>query len=125
MFLEDWGREPELNALEATMWRGERHPANSSQGAFIQILAGTPDWDQLVTAHERAFELVPRFKQRIVEPALPVGPPVWAPDESFDLDYHLRHVRLPDPGSHAQLMRVAQRAASTPLDRSRALWTAT
>jgi WS/DGAT/MGAT family acyltransferase len=58
----------------------------------------------------------------VLEPALPVGPPAWVPDSGFDLDYHLRRTRLPEPGSMTQLLRFAQYNALAPLDRGRALW---
>src|ERR1700751_4428956 len=93
--LASWGTEPGMNALETAMWNGERHPANSSQGALIEILDTTPEWERLFDDHRRAAELLPRFRQRVVAPLLPSGPPVWSTDESFDLTYPLRRARLP------------------------------
>jgi diacylglycerol O-acyltransferase / wax synthase len=61
----------------------------------------------------------------VVEPALPVAPPVWAADPDFDLDYHLRRVVLPAPGDTRALLTLTQALAVTPLDRSRPLWEAT
>lgn len=68
---------------------------------------------------------MPRFKQKIVEPALPVGPPVWTPDPDFDLSYHLRRVSLAAPGSMRELLDFAQIQGVTPLDRNRSPWIAT
>lgn len=123
--LRDWGNEPELNALDALMWRTESPPANSWTGVVIEILDCAPDWDRLVDAHHWAMQIVPRFKQKIVEPALPVGPPVWTLDSDFDLGYHLRRVRLPEPGSMRQLLDLAQTQAVAPLDRNRSPWVGT
>jgi diacylglycerol O-acyltransferase len=122
--LDTWGTEPQMNALETAMWHGERHPANSSQGVFIQLLDTTPDWERLVDDHRRVVELLPRLRQRVVSPLIPSGPPVWALDAGFDIAYHLRRIRLPDAGTRGQLMEYAQTQASTPLDRGRPLWTA-
>jgi diacylglycerol O-acyltransferase len=69
--------------------------------------------------------MVPRFRQRVVEPTTPVAPPAWGLDPHFDLDYHLRRVRLPAPGSMADLLRLAESIGITPLDRSRPLWVGT
>jgi diacylglycerol O-acyltransferase / wax synthase len=48
--------------------------------------------------------------------------PVWVEDEDMDLDYHLRHVTLPKPGSNRQLQQYVARLHSSLLDRSRPLW---
>ncbi|MGI9264528.1 MAG: wax ester/triacylglycerol synthase family O-acyltransferase [Gammaproteobacteria bacterium] len=51
-----------------------------------------------------------------------LGSPEWVEDESFDLDYHLRHSRLPHPGSKDQLMDLVGRLHAVLLDRMRPLW---
>jgi WS/DGAT/MGAT family acyltransferase len=50
---------------------------------------------------------------------------VWADDKSFDLDYHLRRIRLPKPGTTRQLLDAAQQLGAVPLDPSRPPWVAT
>ncbi len=50
------------------------------------------------------------------------GSPEWVEDESFDLDYHLRHSRLPKPGNKDQLMDLVGRLHAVLLDRMRPLW---
>ena len=37
-----------------------------------------------------------------------IGMPEWRVDEDLDLDYHVRHSALPQPGTHEQLMEVLQ-----------------
>ena len=51
-----------------------------------------------------------------------LGSPEWVEDESFDLDYHLRHSRLPKPGNKDQLMDLVGRLHAVLLDRMRPLW---
>ena len=51
-----------------------------------------------------------------------LGSPEWVDDESFDLDYHLRHSRLPHPGNKDQLMDLVGRLHAVLLDRMRPLW---
>jgi diacylglycerol O-acyltransferase / wax synthase len=120
--LQRWGREPVLSELDALMWRTDRHPAGAWSGVIVQLLDGVPDWDRLRAAHEWFVEIVPRFAQRVVDPILPVGPPMWEDDPAFDLDFHLRRISLPAPGNHRQLLDLAQTIALTPLDRSRPPW---
>jgi diacylglycerol O-acyltransferase len=123
--LRHWGRERELGELDALMWRTERHPENSWTGVVALMLDSTPEWERLRRAHEWFVSIVPRFTERVVDPALPVGPSAWSPDERFDLDYHVRRVRLPEPGSRQQLLEYAQAVALTPMDRSRSPWVGT
>lgn len=122
--LAHWGSEKELNALDALMWRTERPPANSWTGVVVQLLSEPPDWDRLWKAHEWGAKVVPRFAERVVDPIVPTGPPMWSPDPHFDLAHHLRHVTLRAPGSIRDLLAVAQELAVTPLDRSRPPWMA-
>lgn len=60
------------------------------------------------------------FKLRLKSSLL--GLPEWVEDGAFDLDYHLRHARLPRPGSTTQLMDLVGRLHSVLLDRQRPLW---
>ena len=50
--------------------------------------------------------------------------PVWIHDDNVDLDYHVQRVRLPAPGTLAQLEQCAGRLHSELMDRSRPLWRA-
>ncbi|NJS36630.1 MAG: wax ester/triacylglycerol synthase family O-acyltransferase, partial [Brachymonas sp.] len=47
--------------------------------------------------------------------------PIWVDDEDVDLDYHVRHVALPRPGTNRQLQQYVARLHSSLLDRSRPL----
>lgn len=117
-----WGREPRMNELESLMWRSDRHPVLSSTGVMMMLLDSEPDWDRLVAAHDWGTRLVPRFRDRVMEPVVPLGPPAWVPDENFSLDYHLRRTRLTGDGSMAELLAYAESFALAPLDRGRPLW---
>jgi WS/DGAT/MGAT family acyltransferase len=47
---------------------------------------------------------------------------VWVDDEFFHIDYHVRHIALPHPGTEEQLKELAGRLMSQQLDRSKPLW---
>jgi WS/DGAT/MGAT family acyltransferase len=47
---------------------------------------------------------------------------VWVDDERFNLDYHLRHTALPEPGDDRQLKRLMGRVMSQKLDLHKPLW---
>lgn len=120
-----WASGTRMSETEALMWRSERHPRLSSTICSLMVLEQPPDWERFVAAHEWATELVPRCRQRVLEPVLPVGPPAWVLDDRFQLDYHLRRVQLPGAGSRAELLELAQALALTPFDRTRPLWEGT
>jgi diacylglycerol O-acyltransferase len=48
--------------------------------------------------------------------------PVWVDDDDIDLDYHVRHITLPKPGTNRQLQQYVARLHSTLIDRSRPMW---
>jgi diacylglycerol O-acyltransferase / wax synthase len=120
----EWGRSPRMTEFEALMWRSERHPQQSSTILSVMVLDTTPDWDRLMAAHDWGTQLISRTRQRVLEPALPVGPPAWVLDEHFELGYHLRRVRLPGDGSLRSLLDHAAAFGLAPLDRHRPLWEA-
>jgi WS/DGAT/MGAT family acyltransferase len=51
-----------------------------------------------------------------------LGDPVWIEDDDIDIDYHVRQVLLPQPGTMEQLDTLVARLHSSALDRSRPLW---
>lgn len=70
---------------------------------------------------ESRLDSIPRYRQRLA--TVPVeGHPVWVDDEHFHLDYHVRHIALPHPGSTDQLKSLVGRLMSQQLDRTRPLW---
>ncbi|MCW3066167.1 MAG: hypothetical protein JWN32_3339 [Solirubrobacterales bacterium] len=119
-----WGTARELNPVEALMWRAEADPRLRSTVCGLELLDSAPDWDRLVAAHDWAARLIPRFRQRVVEPPLGLGTPTWAVDGAFDLHYHVRRRHVPAPGGWAELLAAAEQIAMTPFDRARPPWEA-
>lgn len=119
-----WGQAREMNGVEALMWRAEGDPRLRSTITSLELLDTTPDWERFLAAHDWATRVVPRFRQRVVEPALGMGTPSWVVDPHFDLHYHVRRVRLPEGGDWAATLQLAEQLAMTPFDRSRSPWEA-
>jgi WS/DGAT/MGAT family acyltransferase len=71
---------------------------------------------------ERRLHLSPIFRQRLLRVPLELDHPYWIEDERFDLEYHVRHVALPEPGDWRQFCIQASRIHARPLDMSRPLW---
>jgi WS/DGAT/MGAT family acyltransferase len=70
----------------------------------------------------RRMHLVPIFSQKLVPVPFEIDHPVWVNDDEVDLDYHVRHLDLPAPGTMEQLEELVGRLHSNFLDRSRPLW---
>ncbi len=70
---------------------------------------------------ESKLYMIPRYRQRLVR--VPIERfPVWVDDDHFTIDYHIRHIALPRPGTEEQLKRIAGRLMSQQLDRSKPMW---
>ena len=64
----------------------------------------------------------PVFRQKLVRVPGDLDYPYWVDDKYFDLEYHLRHSRLPEPGDWRQLCIHLARYHSRPLNMQRPLW---
>jgi len=118
------GPSDELSPLDYLLYRGESQPATRSAFLNVEILDRPADWGRLQEALERASRVVLRMRQKVVVPSVPVTSPQWVVDPDFDLDYHLRRVVLPGPGTLRQLLDLAEVVLQSPLDVTRALWEA-
>ena len=62
------------------------------------------------------------FRQRLVRVPFDLDHPYWIEDPDFDLEFHIRHIALPEPGDWRQLCIQVARLISRPLDLDRPLW---
>ena len=111
-----------LTAVDASFLHNEGDASHMHVGG-ITIFEGPPPAYRDFLDHIRGrLHLVPRYRQRLAIPPLETGRPVWADDPNFNLEYHVRHSALPEPGSEEQLLLLAARIFSQRLDRSKPLW---
>lgn len=66
----------------------------------------------------------PGFRQRLLTKPFGLGQPVWIEDPAFNVDDHLRRVRLPKPGTMRELAALVGELHGQRLDRDRPLWDA-
>jgi diacylglycerol O-acyltransferase / wax synthase len=111
-----------MSDFEALMWRVEKDPWLNPSGGVVVVCDRPPDVDDYRSRIAHAVVEIPRLRERVVPGAGPLSPPHWAPDPEFDLDYHVRHVALPAPGTLRQLYDLAARLMQDPFDRTRPLW---
>ena len=90
--------------------------------ASVTIFEGSVDYRAAVDEVARRLHLVPRFRQKLAFVPFNQGRPIWVDDPHFNIEYHLRHTALPEPGDEEQLKKLAGRIMSQPLDRSKPLW---
>jgi diacylglycerol O-acyltransferase / wax synthase len=117
----------QLTSLDAQFLALET-PRQSGHVAGLAILdPSTAPGGKLERADIRALmeerlPLLPPLRWRLVEVPLGLDYPYWIDDPDFDLDFHVRELALPTPGSDKQLAEQVARLASRPLDRARPLW---
>jgi diacylglycerol O-acyltransferase len=123
--LDAAGLPEELGAFDMLLHRGEANPRTRSGIMALEILDTTPDWSRFVAVFEQASRRVLRLRQKVVVPTIPTAAPRWVVDPDFNLNFHVRRVRVPDPGTMRELFDLAEVSLQSPLDISRPLWTVT
>ena len=84
---------------------------------------GPAEWFDAVRAHVTSrLHLAPVFTRKLALMPFDLANPVWIHDDDIDLDYHMRYLVLPKPGTMAQMEALCARLHSSLLDRSRPLW---
>src|SRR5262245_8238284 len=111
-----------LTAVDAGFLAQEGTNSHMHIGA-VMIFEGPPPAFEDFADHVRGrLHLTPRYRQKLAFPPLETGRPMWVDDPNFNLEYHLRHTGLPDPGSEEQLRALTARIHSQRLDRTKPLW---
>jgi diacylglycerol O-acyltransferase len=68
------------------------------------------------------LHLSPVFRQKLAAVPMSVDYPYWVDDETFDIEFHVRHVALPKPGDWRQFCILISRLHARALDMSRPAW---
>jgi diacylglycerol O-acyltransferase / wax synthase len=86
------------------------------------IFDGPIPFERFVASIESKLDQIPRYRQKVVRPALNVGQPTWQDDPNFDIHRHFFHLRLDPPGTQEQLRELTGRIFTERLDREKPLW---
>jgi WS/DGAT/MGAT family acyltransferase len=87
----------------------------------LQTGDGGIDIDKIRRFIGAKLHLVPRYRQHLAW--IPIDRhPVWVDDAEFDIEYHVRHTALPQPGTEEQLRLQVGEILSRQLDRTKPLW---
>jgi WS/DGAT/MGAT family acyltransferase len=117
-----------LSVLDASLLAMEDDAAHMHMGGVTIFDAGSLWKDEGGLEIDRIRDYVvsrlhniPRYRQRIAHTPVE-GHPIWVDDESFNLNYHVRHTSLPLGAGERELKRLAGRILSQSLDRGKPLW---
>ena len=116
-----------LTGLDASFLYMES-PSIVMHVASLMVLdpSDTPDFgfESLKELYRSRLHLAPPFRRRLAEVPFGLNHPVWIEDPDFNLDWHLRHIAVPKPGTMAELTELVGHLVAMPLDRTRPLWEA-
>ena len=111
-----------LTGLDSSFLHLERGPAHMHVASVCLFEGPAPSYDEFRDHISARLHLVPRFRQKLRFVPFGQGRPKWVDDPRFNLDYHVRHTALPEPGTEEQLKTFAARAFSQRLDRAKPVW---
>ena len=115
-----------LSGLDALFLHLETPETPMHVGALHLLGAPPGDASAYVAAVRRhlaaRLHLSPVFTRRLAPMPFALANPVWVRTDTVDLRTHVRHVRLPAPGTFAQLEATVARLHARPLERDRPLW---
>lgn len=96
----------------------------TSVGIFDPSTApgGKVRFKQIIEHVRGRLHTSPIYKRRLYHVPMELDYPYWIEDEHFDIEYHIRHGRLPHPADWRQLCIHLARFHSRPLDMQRAPW---
>ena len=97
--LDAAGLPEELSAFDQILHRGEANPRTRSGIMTVELLDTTPDWESYRARFDSASRKVLRLRQKVVMPTLPTVAPRWVIDPDFNLDFHVRRMRVSEPGT--------------------------
>jgi diacylglycerol O-acyltransferase / wax synthase len=83
---------------------------------------GKLELDDICELMAERLPLLPPLHWRLTEVPLGLDYPYWIEEPEFDMDFHVRELALPQPGTDAKLADQVARIIVRPLDRSRPLW---
>lgn len=117
----------QLNALDAmfTYTETNRTPMHIGQMLIYDpstAPSGAVGFKDILAYIEGRLDGARIFRQKLVRVPLDLDHPYWIDDEDFDLEFHVRHIALPQPGDWRQLCIQAARIYARPLDMTRPLW---
>ncbi len=117
----------QLSGLDASFLYFETKNAPTHIGSFAiydQSTApgGTVSFKGILANMESRLHLARCFRQKLVHSPFDLDHPYWIEDPDFNLEFHVRHIALPQPGDWRQLCIQVARIHARGLDLTKPLW---
>lgn len=113
-----------VSGMDATFLYTETPTSPMNIGSVV-IIEGSLDFETFKkTVHSRIHQFE-KLRQRLVYVPFSIDYPYWVDDPNFDIDLHIKHIALPQPGSWKDLRKTASDIFSEPIDQNRPLWSMT
>src|SRR5579872_907657 len=113
-----------MSGADALLWTISTDPVMRPTIVAVMIVGGTPKWGEVRARVGALTEALPRLRSR----AMSRGParirPQFVVDPDFDLDLHLRRMRVSGSGGRRHVLDMAQNMATTGFDHALPLWEA-
>jgi diacylglycerol O-acyltransferase / wax synthase len=113
-----------MSGSDALLWTISTDPVMRPTIVAVMFLAGAPGWGEMRNRVGALTESLPRLRSR----AMSRGPgrirPQFVVDPAFDLDLHLRRVRVAGSGGRRHVLDLAQSMATSGFDHALPLWEA-
>ncbi len=85
---------------------------------------GSVRFKDILQTFESRLDKSPVFRRKLLQVPLGLDNPYWVEDDAFNLESHIHHIALPQPGDWRQLSIQVARLHASCLNRSRPLWDA-
>jgi WS/DGAT/MGAT family acyltransferase len=79
-------------------------------------------YERLVAHLNSRIHLAKSFRSHLTTVPFDLGNPYWVDDPAFDVEFHVRHLALPAPGTWRQLCTQVARLHARPIDLKRPPW---
>ena len=113
---------PEMITNSDAVWITMEDSTNLMMVSALLLFDDIVDHNRLKQLIENRLLTFKRFKQKVIQPSLPLAPLFWENDKHFNVDAHVHRVALPSPGDKAELQRMVSQLISTPIDQTKPLW---
>lgn len=117
-----------LNAIDRSFLASERRDVMMHVGMLLEMSPTKRSTDLAAELRDevtRSFKVESPFNLRLSHPDFLASPlQSWVPDDSFDIEHHVRRSALPSPGDERELGMLVSRLHGTPLDFHRPPWEA-
>ena len=110
-----------LSSLDATFLYFEKKEAPMHIGS-VSIFESAIPFKKFVEHLNARLPLLPRYRQKVTPDPFNFSHPTWEFDADFDIKNHVFRVKIDQPGTEAELVKLVGRVFTPLMDRNRPLW---